>query len=57
VTGVTLVASSNTTSTATARLSGGAVGTPARATCAVTLASGQVKERAIQLQIANLEDR
>jgi hypothetical protein len=52
VNGVTLVASSNTASTGTARLSGGAVGTPARATCTVTLASGQVKERTIQLQIA-----
>ena len=53
VTGVTLMASSATATTATARLRG-AVGCPAKETCTVTLASGQVKERTIQLQIANM---
>ena len=50
--GLVAVTSSNTTTTTTVRLKGGTSGNIAVATCRVTLASGQIKYRAIQMTIA-----
>jgi len=52
--GVTVDSDSLAGAVTTARLSGGTVGKPARTTCHVVLASGQVKERTIRLSIQEM---
>ncbi len=50
--GLVVDSSSATSTTTTVRLSGGTLGQIARATCTVTLASGQVRDQTIQLMIS-----
>lgn len=49
--GITLVGSSNTTTTATVTLSGGTEGTTYKARCRVTTAAGDVDDRTIEITV------
>tara|TARA_R110000782_G_scaffold219176_1_gene306510 strand:+ start:299 stop:601 length:303 start_codon:yes stop_codon:yes gene_type:complete len=51
VTGATLDSQSNTTTTATAWVSGGAAGTTAQVSCEVTTAAGRVIARSVFLKL------
>lgn len=53
VTGVTLDSSSNTTTTVTAWVSGGTVGTTGTVACRITTSQGRTDERSISLTIRN----
>lgn len=52
--GLTNVATSNTTTTATIRISGGTAGQDYEVACRVTLASGQIDERTLKIQVRDL---
>lgn len=51
--GLTVVSSSNTTTTATAFVSGGTVDTALNLTCRITTAGGRTDDRTITLKIVN----
>ena len=51
VTGATKVSESNTTTTASVRVSGGSAGSAATAKCTITTASGLIEVRSIELRI------
>lgn len=50
-TGITLGATSNTTTTAKARLSGGTVGAQYTITCQVTLTTGEIAQRSFEVAV------